>query len=242
MIPIIFPIAFSQFNSNFGVNHPFFHICFHPARHPIGDSGAAIQITSKPVKTLKFTARNGPFRKNIAQIFIMYITIPSWLVMIQQPQVRSSEEIPLTDPDWWWRYGDIWNSHRAVYVPVALYGRELHCTVYVCMSGNAIQCNAHIDVCMYACLCVRGCLSTNVNVCKCTYICICTDWYVYFYMIVYVYLCAYLYMYVPVCICMHACIYIYTVQALYKNSLYKKMRGWICFPHICFVEYIANGS
>ena len=29
-----------------------------------------------------------------------------------------------------------------------------------------------------------------------------------------------------------------TAQALYKNSLYKKMRGWIFLPHICFVEYI----
>ena len=36
------------------------------------------------------------------------------------------------------------------------------------------------------------------------------------------------------------CSYIssYTVQALYKNPLYKKMRGLIFLPHICFVEYI----
>ena len=27
-------------------------------------------------------------------------------------------------------------------------------------------------------------------------------------------------------------------SALYKNSLYKKMRGWVFLPHICFVEYI----
>ena len=24
------------------------------------------------------------------------------------------------------------------------------------------------------------------------------------------------------------CLFYFTIQALYKNSLYKKMRGWIC--------------
>ena len=35
-------------------------------------------------------------------------------------------------------------------------------------------------------------------------------------------------------------LFYFTIQALYKNSLYKKMRGWICLPHICFVEYICE--
>ena len=31
---------------------------------------------------------------------------------------------------------------------------------------------------------------------------------------------------------------LYTVPALYKKSLYKKIRGWICFQRRCFVECI----
>ena len=141
---------------------PIFHICFHPARHPIGDSRATIQITSKPVKTLKFTAHNGPFRKNIAQIFIMYITIPSWLVMIQQPQVRSSEEIPQID-------GDVMVTSEirpelCMYLLHCMAGHCIALFTFVCqaMQDNAMQCTY---LCMHVCMCV--CAGMSFYICKC---------------------------------------------------------------------------